>query len=274
MSRIKMTRNISLLFIISFSLSFLQGCAGTNNVVSNKLIQKRKYTKGFYIERSTFSIDSKDISNANPTDKIEGEKALEPIHFLPLKVVKDFPFELKDSKEDQKEKDQYLPEEECGDTLVYITGKSVLVRIVEVGDEKISYIKCSDQNQRTYTLSKDEAGYINYLNGETELFNDPDDPKASKKKESNFDDGVIKDEPFALPSAIMVLAALILGFLTLPIIGAMVGLLAAVFGYFSLINYNKNPDKYTNRSMPIAWIAIIFGSMLFGLFLIIAIQGL
>ena len=155
---------------------------------------------------------------------------------------------------------------------MFITGKYILVNIIEVTEDKIRYTKCDDNSDREYSLSKNEAGYINYGNGERDFFNDPD-ARTTKNRKEKKDDRIAKDEPLALPAIGLAAVAFFIGLFVLPIIGLALAGLAGIFGFLSLRAYEKNSEKYTPRSKPLAIIAMVIGGLFFLIFTIILIQN-
>ena len=260
---LKRTSLFSLIIII------LASCAGSNDVVSNGLFQKRKYLKGFYTEKGSWN-----ISLSENKAKLDMNSRADFNNTISFKNDEVESFELEYNPTVDSDAYVNVKNDDCGDTLMFITGKYILVNVIEVTEDKIRYTKCDDNSDREYSLSKNEAGYINYANGEQDFFNDPDARTTKNRKEKKYDDGVIKDEPLALPAIILVGLAFFLGLFILPVVGMGLALLGGVFGFLSFQSYQKDPEKYTKRSKALAVIAMTVGGVFFILFTAIFIQNL
>lgn len=255
---------------IATIIFFLTACKTTNDVVSNRLFQKRKYTKGFHYNGTKKKIDHKKnikyskyqeseiVQNTiGVSDKKNNEKntrLIENENQVNLVVNK------RVSKLDQKH--ILIPSEsnfdDCGDILVMKNGDEVKVKVISVEISEIKYKKCSNPEGPTYTSKKSEVFMIKYKNGEKDVFKG--ESKSEESQEATEDKKVNKKpiEPLALASAISGGISLF-GFILIAVGGGIFALLALIFAWISLRKLKKEPNSYSKSSKSLAIIGLVIG---------------
>lgn len=179
---IKHTIYILLLALISSSCS-----------TSNSFIQKRKYTKGYYINAFDKSVSTKKNNQTNNFYEKSIEK--DEIDEIPLitstnnkfietpKVV----FSSNNSSIEKNQtyfgsksnkKSKHIAYDEKCDEIIKKDGTIIEAKVKHIDVNTITYLKCKSSSDREYTISKDDIAVIKYGDGEVEIFD-------SKKSETN-----------------------------------------------------------------------------------------
>ena len=259
--------SFKIVFLVAFTI-ILTSCGNTNNVVSNRLIQKRKYNKGWHFNSTIKS--SKQQKNRE-----------EQIAYSPLIKI----------KKSQSLSENQLFNSKCdrintNNGLLLIEGK-----VIEVSETEIKYKKCNDLDGPTYSILKSEVSIINYANGEFDDFKEENRVNAEKeevkleeeeeeeevKLEEEVEDHYLhnneresfstknknlkrKIEPLGFLAFILTIASIIAPFLFIP---------AIILAIISLTKIRRNPTEFKGRGFPLFVIILtVIAALLTGLILV------
>lgn len=234
-------------FVSIFITALISSCSSSNNVVSNSLFQKRKYTKGWHINKNNISsnesnttIQSKNITSSNPIKNeidLVKQKELKLINenetvqlpsdkkeiILVRDYVSDPPLELKFQ--------QLLNPSECSE-IIRVNGKTTKAIILEVGVNSIKYKKCSDKYGNSYRIPKSSVYMIKYENGDTEVFNEEgkiEETKAGSDNQRNDKEGNV----LKVLGILFIIIGLVGGFLSFAAVP--LGGTSSILGIFILL---------------------------------------
>jgi len=169
-------------------LIFVNSCT-SNKVASGKFIQKRKYTKGWFISssenykttnasvieenRNTLinnSSDSEEIET-NVTDFSTKEPNIDQINRTAnVEDASVYPSNLSITSETEEPISDYKTNssdnsvEDC-DIIFFKNGDEKLAKVVEVGTNEIKYKDCDNISGPTFTINKSKVLMIQYPNG-------------------------------------------------------------------------------------------------------------
>lgn len=236
-----MISRIKVLFIICLSVFLVVSCS----------LQKRKYSKGFYVAKKNGI-----VQKSNGLSSFTENKSIDS--FSNIKNVKEAQPECSFSKVVEQDPTTSTILESQIDTLcdviIFKDLKEVKCVVKEVNPETIKYTKCGFEDGPVVTIRKDKVSSILYRNGESENFSSESD--LAMKTANKTDVVPKKIEPFGvvalligfgswlLPAELIVIAALVIG-------------LSIIFGFISLSRYTKEPEKYHGKIFPI--LALIAG---------------
>lgn len=268
-------------------------------------VEKRRYTKGFYVSNKNTKGDLK--PSEPKKEKLATINNTEPEIILPKKQVKsnEKAFLVSAAKKNINLIKNYLVEG-C-DTLIMKNGDLILCKVLEVSPSEIKYKRCDNLTGPTIVVHAYDVFAISYPNGTQDVISGtkPQSNKAYNtisKPESNtfetrdsksYNKKVVNQSAlFSFVSAMLAALSLIgciailyiyaLGIIATaaaavyPLYFVVVfGLIALILGIIGLSQINKNKDAYKGRAF--AKTGIIVGSILFGIALftvgILALAG-
>jgi hypothetical protein len=143
----------------------------------------------------------------------------------------------------------------CGDVLLFKNGDKLIAKVIEVDKDKIKYKRCDNLDGPVFSTRKGSLAKLTYYNGVEEDLDIPEEIKPTKEqagekpKETNS---------LGLMSFIFACLGVFFG-ITLP--------LAVAFGFASLAQFKKYPERYKDKWMPRAGLGVTLG-IAFILFLI------
>ncbi len=265
------------LIYLIISVVMLGSCATSSDVVSNNLLMKRKYRKGWHLhinekfrkssthnETGSFAEAddrSADVNKINSAANTSTEPNNET-YSIPVENTKQISG-VGLTKRETLELDA-VNENDC-DEIIKRDGDIVIARIMEVGVTEIKFKKCDNPEGPTYSILKSEVFMIKYPNGTTDVF----------KEEANRNNA----QPHSGEGSLdyLGLSGLILGLIGLVVflfaswpLGAILGLFTLILGGISLTMEKNNPGRWTTKkSLGIA--SLILGSLLlfFGIILLL-----
>lgn len=254
--------------VLGCFIVLVSSCKTSNSVVSNGMFQKRKYTKGYHVNKSS-SVKTKkskedakeyhysELKNRNNTEE-QSKSVNENLFVSDTKGVISSKNKYSDVFKAKKENEKVVPkQEDCGDKVILKNGDEIDAKIISVGVGEITYKKCSNIDGPTYTIAKKEVFMVKYKNGEKDVFNTStlaDDSNDRKDKSSPAE----SVEPLAIAS----MSSGILGLLLLfwfGVFGVVLALAAIIFGIISLSKLKNNEGAYSKSSKSFAWIGLILG---------------
>lgn len=172
------TFSTEILFAIITISMILGSCTTSSDVATNSIIQKRKYTKGYFFANKK---KSKELTNTkikrlkpnpviNPLSEPNSGKLLELNR-------SDFTNSLTAStnKFDQhnalvREANKNKPIIDGCDIIVLHSGYEIEARIVRITDTQVSYKMCNNPNGRDFSKSTNEIKEIRYADGAIKSF--------------------------------------------------------------------------------------------------------
>lgn len=258
----------------------LDSCGTTNDVASNRRIQKRKYNKGFYFERGTSGHERSEESEVAETEtKFEWNQETEitsPEKTENL-VSQDASYDFDQIEGQQISEDfeevEPADNKDC-DEIIMKSGESQWGLVIQVTKKTVDYKGCDEEFGPTYSVPSQDVWMIRYANGEKELVEETlkelkdeekeeQEEKVDEKEEESTDNSEAKIDIFGIISLGCAATAVTIGLLLFPI-GIPSAIAAMVFGIISIIRIKKNPDKYKGAWM--AWVGLgVGGGYLIGL---------
>lgn len=234
MLTIKLSIMKKLAFILA-SLLIITSCSVSENVVSNKLLQKRKYTKGFHLNKNNRYKESFELAKEHHDTDLNNEESNE-------KYVENS-INSNDNLEQTKpniSKSNYSgkPDEEAltASTTDYIPSQS-------------------------YPISKNnfqEYAKKNNLHQKNELFK-----QKTKKAEKN----AMKESKKVHWAALTGFVTSLVGLLFMPIL---LGIIGIVFSSIGLVQIKKSPELYKGKGFAIAGLVVGIVDVLI-MFLLVAV---
>ena len=262
------------IFLYLLIPALILSCKQSQDVVSNSTFQKRKYQKGWHLnKRKSF----KDFDN-KLAYQVKGENH-ESLNRIPEGVAESFnvvtpplgygkmtaefnPVVEQDSKSS-------LNDEKC-DNIILQDGKELKVKVTEVSASVVKYKMCDNPTGPTFTKNSSDIFMIKYPNGSTTLMSDFKPVKKASEYTENPSQQSTNGEPKDKKLEILGLIGFILSILAF-VFGILWALLAGtaaiVLAAISLAKFAKNPDKYKGKGFAIA--ALILGIGAFGLGLLL-----
>lgn len=214
--------------IILFAL-LLQNCATTNDVTNNRLIQKRKYLKGYHISKANISytlnnikdsekeLPSKNISTGTKVQDIITSKAQE----FTMNTQYNHHYEKVNAEENLKRNTHKkgkpkIFSNDC-DVIVKKNGEELLAKVLEISASEIRYKMCDNLTGPTIVLKIMEVSVIKYPNGTKTVFNQSENSSTVEGKtyEEVFESGSPfstidgEDKSFGLAIALWVILGLL-----------------------------------------------------------------
>lgn len=223
---------MSRLLLLFCSIILLQACVTSNQVVSKRLMQKRKYTKGWHFNSSQHS-------------RIKSDKEFE----AHLTLIQE------DSFSHQTEKDLTMHNKE---------EHTLTQEVFENNEKQISQIEAQPHILKSIIVSNNLKNTVSIKIPQRKTrYTAPNTPDKKLQSETK------KLEPFGLVSAILAVLCLLLIIIflgqTLEIVALMIfslitGVISLILAIISLIRIAKHKDQY--RGLWLAIIGIIAGSLL------------
>jgi hypothetical protein len=267
-------KNITFLFAISILFG---SCMSSNNVVSNSVLNKRKYTTGWHFDNIK---NFKTPSISDGTYVLNEDAACRQTNITPILSssykednISVVDYSLININSDaasdillrrQNIESSYVRQDEDCAEIIKRNGDIIEAVIIEVGVNEIKYKKCRNPDGPTYSILRSDVFMIKNKNGDNDVFND---------KKSSPDSDELKVEPFSIVSLITGISGLVFGLLLFVFgylgLGIFLGILGIIFGAISLKRVKANPDKYTKSSYKIAKAGLITGIVITALSLIL-----
>lgn len=150
--------------MISFLV--LEGCT----------VKKRAYTKGYYIDWAFMKRDKdkgNQIYKEQKTGRNTETSAVAEVGSNELKSNEDISILATAGKNPEinfAEKRVFSIEPECGDVIVFRSGDSLKVKVLEITEDVIRYKRCDNLEGPLFTVSKGKVASIQYVNGLKEAF--------------------------------------------------------------------------------------------------------
>ena len=199
------------LYTIIISLLILSSCSTSNDVVSNKKVQKRKYTKGFVVKKS----DKKFFNNLS---------------------FKNVELHAKSDKIAEDKTDIFLA--------------TIDASVIEHKWNKPEFVNFDTKNLKKQKTTKAIKG-LQLLRLKNHLKKSDSDTKTlfslkKPKEKLNTNDG--EPEPKVHWAALTGFITSLVGIFVSPIL---LGILSIIFGGIGLSNIKKNPEKYKGKGFGI-----------------------
>lgn len=229
-------------------------------------VQKRHYTKGYYVswKKQTSHPSKESIENTamepvlqntrhlafinetnKPKESVLLANAVTPklTHFGPVAQTKTF-----------------HPPDSCGDKIVFKNGDELLVKVEEVNSAFISYRPCDHLNGPLRKIAPESVFMIRYVNGTKEVIKSANKPMTEVRAPATARKSVPKiGNGYAKASFILSF------FFWLYFIPSIISL---IMGAIALKQFETQPDKYSGKWMAVTGM-IISAAILFILLLAI-----
>jgi hypothetical protein len=255
-------------FILSFFLITIHGCR-SSAVVSDKLIQKRKYNKGWFVSssRRMNQLEKKTMAIHTYKGTIDRDGArvrIEQDGLSTLASLVDRERFENDLEMVRFHKDQ-ITQEECDEILTQ-KGESIYAKVLEISPSEVKYKKCDFLSGPTYTIERNDVFMITYSNGSKDVFGLPepgqDKVKETRQKESGeVNERGKKVHPLATTSIFMSVAAIGVAWLISAPLGLVMSILALVFGIVAVSVVSRNKEHYTQGQNVLSIFAIVLGAI-------------
>jgi hypothetical protein len=181
MSNMKKIVSFLLFLAVSFS------CSVNNSVSSSRLIQKKKYSKGFtvfnkgvykpskanYTESDNTAIAKKGEHLTIDKKRINNIR-LESVSSNQINEIRTIPINIENISSFSKSKNEITKKtkslNQC-DLIFLKTGDEILAKVLEVSDKEIKYKQCDNPDGPTFTKPTSAIFKIKYSNGTETVFN-------------------------------------------------------------------------------------------------------
>jgi hypothetical protein len=260
--------------IISLCMLFttIYSCSSTNQVTNGKSIQKKKYSKGFFISRNNGVRFDNSTKQDTKIEKNSIEIALKEEHTEKISSKTDSSLNIihkkKLDKDFIKDVSTKIPnyKEDC-DEIILKNGEIIKSKILEIGVNEVKYKKCDNQTGPTYSTLKTEIFMIKYQNGTTEVFSNS--ATTSSNKNNNEADNASIFGIISMVSGILgLLLTLFSGYFITALLLCVGGI---VFGALSLKEIRLNPTSTSSKAL--AKTGLITG-IIGGVILFLALIGI
>jgi hypothetical protein len=233
-------------------------------IVSNCNVEKRRYTKGFYICQKRNATVTALHEHANNFRSIPENKKTAFVCYPGIiqntsgtsasgyatATKMDVPF--------VPAKKRLNPPDSCADVITFMDGNELMVRVEEITPEYVAYHRCDYLTGPLIKKVPAEIFRIKYGNGRVRVFEHP--PVAANQQQPddyNTQESILKPNGWAVTSFVTSLFS----FLLIPAFAAVIA------GIVALVKFDKNPGKYKGKWMAITGLVIgLFALLIFLLF--------
>lgn len=188
-------------------------------------VKKRLYRSGFYIATKATK------NTNNHLQKQDSSK----IQIDNQQLVCSIDNGINYTKYNKSEKCNYLIE--CKDTILLLTGDTIVCNIVSTTKQIVQYKKCFSDSNNVFSLDKSKIDLIKKSNGEII------EPFILKPKKEE-----VKDvSPVAVWSSILGLSSVVFVLINMIGLAILCGILGLLLGFIGLIQIQKNKSKYKGK---------------------------
>jgi len=263
---LKDTRLRSLLIALVLPCCLLSSCLSTTGTLSSNGIEKRRYTKGYHINKLTKKAKSlKEAATGFEASRIDKLPRTEagPDKRSQKTLRKDTRKQFFNAfSEVTNLRLDSLP---CGDLIIFRNGKVVSAKVRTIGIKDIIYQKCDNLFGPQYTVRRSEVLRIEYNHGEADEFEIEETYYAPPVPDRH---GRMKREGFAIGSFISgILAVVALSILPLASLVFMV--VAIAFGSIGLRRIKMSNGEVRGKGLAIA--GMVLGLVLLGIILLVVV---
>ena len=237
-------------YILSLiTVSFLFSCSSSNDVVSNRKISKRKYTKGLNLKyfsknfnndnKSNFkynfqifkeSLAASSVSKNNDFLKASTNNNLDitidPYIFknqTSAEFSKGFDENMKDAKRIIRRSlfsKKKISDNEICDLIIFTDGNETSAKIIEITQYEIKYKLCDNLDGPLFTKSVSSVFKIKYANGTSQVMNSPSNDYYNSNNNNNSlgslggnisDDNIDKDSNYSQVLALGLIGLIFIG---------------------------------------------------------------
>lgn len=254
-----------LLFLATlFLLSIIVSCSSRNSLGSSKLIQKRKYNSGYYVNiKGHKSNNAKGIKRQDKTlpaqqkvnaknDEIIVSNELAKADKNVFSSINENDLELIEDQSLLEKETQIFIEKEC-DEVILKNGDSFMAKVIEIGVREIKYKKCNVESGPNYSIAKSSVFMIKYANGEKDVFAEENNDYSNSSYDKS---GLVKEEPLGVASLIIGSLGFVVALLLSVYLGLILSVIGGIFAVISLNKINKNPAKYKGKGLANAGLIV------------------
>jgi hypothetical protein len=245
-------------------LKIILGCFLTCLLLNSCSVSKRHYRPGYHL------VWNKSKTNTITLPQTSSKNSLTKINPTPLaeQTINSTKTELKKNKSTTnyiintykttaqkitpsvKVKNNFKVNDGDCDVLVLKSGEELSVKIKEIGEQEIRYVKCDNLTGPVYVVKKSSAFMVKFANGAKEIFtnNEPEKPNSSVKNSRNNPNAPQpKTDPLGIISFFGVLISMFVPFPT----GVLLLLGFYAMAIASLLRIKNNPDQYKGKAWAI-----------------------
>lgn len=276
-----MKKTYKLLAIFVLLQLLLSSCA-TNDFFSNSnRIEKRKYSKGWHMNKTDKICDNIIQENTREIDKNENTiKHESETPLLTSNKTNILDLLNPESAEEIIEKPINYSSSEASnndcDQIILKNGDIIDAIVLEIGIKEVKYKKCANQEGPTYSILKTDIFMIKYKNGDKDMFKDEEQIQDKPQEESSIYDDYSRNNNYggsvdglAIASLVTGLVGLITGWAISGIIGFALGLLGIIFGGIALSNIKNIKNR---RGKGLAITGLVAGLIISALFLVMVLM--
>jgi hypothetical protein len=235
-------------------------------------IEKRHYSKGYYVASNLHKKNKEIVKSEPPTREIEKADDSEVFasstsnyEFNKTSEILKPTFEI-DNKDlilgyKVRGNKREIISDKC-DVITMKSGVDKSVKVTEVSDTEVKYKNCDNIDGPTYVVKVSDIFRINFQNGTTQIFGNQQESKNEDYSKSKT------SQPSTQTTNVFAIIGLISGILAvftflIPILGMLFGTLGFIFGLVALNQIKNNPTTYKGKGLAIA--AAITGGIGFAL---------
>ena len=157
-------KHFSAIGLIAFLSLFLSSCSTSNDVVSNRLIQKRKYNKGWHIKNRQLPKGSETESLAKNSPK-SFKTYSGDVETTYAFASDDLSGDLASIISNEEVSTISANEDSPCDIIVLNNGEEIEAKVLEVGLSEVKYKKCDNPDGPVFIESRSTIFMIKYQNG-------------------------------------------------------------------------------------------------------------
>jgi hypothetical protein len=199
-----------------------------HEIGDGSFVQKRKYTKGFFVNIGKKKTDAEEkiSNNENATNNTKQEEA-KNTHELTVTASTDTSIIINETQE----VDYFVGD--C-DEIILKNGEVISAKVTDVGVDEIKYKKCDNPTGPNYSILKSEVFMIKYANGTKDVFNKIESDKSNSTEKYYNNNQVDKPvlDPLSMTGFVLSLLALVLGFFVASLLGILIGILSLLISHY------------------------------------------
>lgn len=188
-----MKKIISILLVIALSFS----CSVNSSVSNNKLIQKKKYSKGYtvfnkgqYKQSKNNETESTRVADKNDYIKIDNNRisslnigSVSAQNINQIRAINYSEEHLSPKHKVRTENTTKANTTNQCDLIFLKTGDEILAKVLEVSDKEVKYKQCDNPDGPTFTKTTSSIFKIKYSNGTETVFNNTSSNTSSAGEE-------------------------------------------------------------------------------------------
>jgi len=243
-------------------------------------VQKRKYQKGFYVNRvhpkAKSTVDTHKSAKNYKIAPATDVKTSIPLRSGDALISANLQGEVENfpAKKNTSLSQTYEQTDSC-DVLIFRDGSEISAKIIEVGITAVTYKRCDNPEGPTYSTFKRDLFMIKYANGSREVIKESAPVVKQNNNIQNYNLGSKPRvmDPEAIISFLLSVASVVIGFIPFefPEIALLlifaIALVAFIFAIRSMRRVKRNPELYKGRGLARA--SLIISAIILGIYVIV-----